>query len=119
MRRKRANTGSAKATRASVRREMAKPRVSRSARKAALDLDRNRAKLQPSVGLPGTVDRIIPARGPNRPEKAQIGVDAADRPYRRLRIENTLFDEHGDEVKLKKGAHVDLTVTAEPKSSTG
>jgi len=92
--------------------------MSRSARKAGLDLDRNRAQSQPTVGLPGTVDRIIPARSPNRPEKAQIGVDGADRPYRRLRIENMLFDEHGDEVKLKKGAHVELTVTAEPKSST-
>jgi hypothetical protein len=32
--------------------------------------------------------------------------------YRDLRIENTLTDEHGDEVKLKKGAHVEVTVTA-------
>jgi len=29
-----------------------------------------------------------------------------------LRIENTLTDENGDDVKLKKGAHVDVTVTA-------
>jgi hypothetical protein len=30
-----------------------------------------------------------------------------------LRIENSLTDEHGDEVKLEKGAHVEVTVTAE------
>ena len=30
-----------------------------------------------------------------------------------LRIENALIDEHGDDVKLKKGAHVEVTVTAE------
>jgi len=29
-----------------------------------------------------------------------------------VRIENTLTDEHGDDVSLKKGAHVDVTVTA-------
>jgi hypothetical protein len=33
-----------------------------------------------------------------------------------LRIENTLTDEHGDDVKLKKGTHVDVTVTVEPKT---
>jgi len=36
----------------------------------------------------------------------------AVRPYRDLRIENSLTDEHGDEVGLKKGAHVDVTITA-------
>jgi hypothetical protein len=44
-----------------------------------------------------------------------LAVDKADRPHRDFRIENTLTDEHGDEVKLKKGAHVEVTVTAEPK----
>jgi hypothetical protein len=34
------------------------------------------------------------------------------------RIENTFTDEHGDDVKLKKGAHVEVTVTAEPKTPT-
>ena len=65
--------------------------------------------------MPGTVDKIIPSRRPRQPEKAQIGVDKAGRPHRDFRIENTLTDEHGDDVKLKKGAHVEVTVTAEPK----
>jgi hypothetical protein len=54
---------------------------------------------------------IIPSPGPSRPEKAQIAVDGPDHRYRDLRIENTLTDEHGDEVRLKKGAHVQVTVT--------
>jgi len=35
--------------------------------------------------------------------------------YRDLRIENSLTGEHGDDVRLKTGAHVEVTVTAEPK----
>ena len=61
--------------------------------------------------MPGTVDRIITARSPSQPEKAQIAVDGAERRHRDLRIENTLTDEHGDDVKMKKGAHVEVTVT--------
>ena len=106
------------ATRASVKREMAKPRITRSARIAELDLDTARIPEQPSAIMPGTVDKLIPSPGPSQPEKAQIAVDDADRGYRDLRIENALTDEHGDDVKLKKGAHVEVTVTAEPKTLT-
>ena len=106
------------ATRASVRKEMAKPRMARSARGAELSLDTARIPEQPSVTMPGTVDKIIPSPRPSQPEKAQIAVDSADHRHRDLRIENTLTDEHGDDVKLKKGAHVEVTVTAEPKTST-
>jgi len=62
--------------------------------------------------MPGTVKKIIPSPHTDLPEKAQIAVAGAPRPYRDLRIENTLTDEHGDDVKLKKGAHVEITVTA-------
>ena len=99
------------ATRASVKKEMAKPRMARSARIAELKLDTTRTPEKPSVTMPGTVKKIILSRKPNRPEKAQINVDGADRPHRNLQFENTLTDEHGDDVKLKKGAHVDVTVT--------
>ncbi len=67
--------------------------------------------------MPGTVEKIIPSPGTNQPEKAQIAVDGAARPYRDLRIENTLIDEHGDDVRLKKGAHVEVTVTAKALNS--
>jgi hypothetical protein len=104
------------ATRASVRKEMAKPRMARSAKIAELNLDPARIPGQPSAISPGTVDKIIPPSGPSQPEKAQISVDAADHGYRDLRIESTLTDEHGDDVRLKKGAHVEVTVTAKPKA---
>jgi hypothetical protein len=118
MPRKKVKKKSDKATRASVKKEMAKPRMARSARIAELNLDTTRIREQPSTTMPGTVDKIIPSRRPSQPEKAQIGVDRTDHRHRDLRIENTLTDEHGDDVKLKKGAHVEVTVTAEPKKST-
>jgi hypothetical protein len=101
------------ATLSSVKKEMAKPRTARSAKIAELNLDSARIPEQPSTTMPGTVDEILPSPGPKQPEKAQISIAEADRGYRDLRIENTLSDEHGDDVKLKKGAHVDVTVTAE------
>ena len=103
-------------TRASVSREMAKPRMARSAKIAELKLDTTRNTERPSVTMPGTVDKIIPSPRPSRPEKAQIAVDGADNLHRDLRFENTLTDEYGDDVKLKKGAHVEVTVTEDQKS---
>ena len=102
------------ATRASVSKEMAKPRMARSARIAELNLDAARIPEQPSATMPGTVDKIIPSARPSQPEEAQIAVEGADHRYRDLRIENTLTDENGDDVRLKKGVHVEITVTAEP-----
>jgi hypothetical protein len=100
------------ATRASVKKEMAKPRMSKSARIAELNLDTARIPEQPSTTMSGTVDKIISSRRPSQPEKAQIAVDVTNHRHRDLRIENTLTDEYGDEVRLKKGAHVEVTVTA-------
>jgi tRNA nucleotidyltransferase (CCA-adding enzyme) len=105
------------ATRASVEKEMAKPRMARSARIAEGNLDTAQVPLQPSTTMSGTVDKIIPSLRPSQSEKAQIAVDRADHRHRVLRIENSLTDEHGDEVKLKKGAHVEVTVTAEPRTA--
>jgi hypothetical protein len=99
-------------TRASVEKEMAKPRITKSARIAELNLDTARIPELPSTTIPGTVDKIIPSPRPSQPEQAQIAVDENDPRYRDFRIENTLTDEHGDDVKLKKGAHVEVTVTA-------
>ena len=93
------------ATRASIK-KMAKPRVAKSVRTAQVP---GQARTTP----PGTVDKIIPSSRPNQPEEAQIAVEGADHRFRDLRIENTLTDENGDDVKLKKDAHVEVTVTAE------
>ena len=67
---------------------------------------------------PGTVQKIIESPDPAIPEKAEIAVEGADELYREIRIENTLTDEKGNEVKLKEGAHVDVTVEAEPNATT-
>jgi len=91
---------------------MAKPRMARSARIAERNLDASRIAEDPSATMPGTVNKIVPSPRPGQPEKAQIAVDGADRLYRVLRIDNTLADENGDDVKLKKGAHVEITVAA-------
>ena len=102
-------------TRASVLTEIAKPPMARSARIAELNLDTARTPEQPSATMAATVDKIIPSPRPSQPEQAQIAVDGAAHLYRDLRIDNTFTDEHGNDVKLKKGAHVDVTVTAAPK----
>src|ERR1700726_776269 len=91
------------AARASGKKEMAKPRMARSARITELNLDTARIPEQPSTTMPGTVNKIIPSPRPSQPEKAQIAVDGTDYLYQKLRIENTLTDEHGDDVRLKKG----------------
>jgi hypothetical protein len=113
---KKGKNESGNATLASIKKEMTKPRMARSARIAELNLDTARIPEQPSVTMPGTVDKIISPSRATQPEKAQIAVDGADHRHRDLRIENTLTDEHGDDVKLKKGAHVEVTVKAESKA---
>jgi hypothetical protein len=102
---------------ASVRTEMAQPRMSKSARMAELESDTARVSQQPRTVMPGTVDKLIPPPTPRLQEKAQISIEG-DAGYRKLRIENSLTDEHGDEVKLEKSAHVELTVT-ENKNMNG
>jgi len=104
---------SAKTTQASVTKEMAKPRITNSARIADQNLDSTRIQEQPSVIMPGTVKKIIPSTSPSQPEKAQVAVNEAAPHHRDLRFENTLTDENGDDVKLKKGEHVDVTITSE------
>jgi hypothetical protein len=71
-----------------------------------------------SVTVPGTVEKIIPPVHPSGPEKAQIALEGGDELYREIRIENSLTDENGDEVRLKKGAEVEITVEADPEATT-
>ena len=67
---------------------------------------------KPSSTLPGTVEKVIKSRFSNEPEKAQIALEGADHLYRELRIDNVLTNENGDEVSLKPGAQVEVTVEA-------
>jgi hypothetical protein len=73
---------------------------------------------KPSVTLPGTVKQIIEPPHPMMREKAEIAIHGADELYKEIRIDNTLTDEHGDKVRLKKGANVEVTVEAEPGATT-
>ena len=70
-----------------------------------------------TVALPATVEKIIKSSHPSVPEKAEIAIDGADHLYREIRIENTLTDENGEEVRLKPGAKVEVTVEAEPEDT--
>jgi hypothetical protein len=72
---------------------------------------------KPSVTLPGVVEQIIESPHPDMPEKAQIAVEGADHLYQEIRIENTLTDNKGKEVRLKEGAEVEVTVEAEPAAT--
>ena len=66
-----------------------------------------------AVTLPGTVTKVVPPIHPSLPEKAEISVESADELYREIRVENTLTDETGNEVSLKPGAQVDVTIEAD------
>ena len=66
-----------------------------------------------AVTLPGTVKKVIPPIHPSLPEKAEISVEGADDLYREIRIENTLSGESGNEVSLKPGADVEVTIEAD------
>jgi hypothetical protein len=72
---------------------------------------------KPTVTVPGKVELIIESIHPDEPEKAQIAVQGADPLYKEIRIENSLVDNEGNEVRLKEGAEVDVTVEAD-KSET-
>jgi len=71
-----------------------------------------------STILPGTVEKLIKSPYSDEPEKAQISVEGADHLYREIRIDNTLTNENGDEVSLKRGAHVEVTVEAAAEDTT-
>jgi len=70
-------------------------------------------KRKPRTKKPGTVKKVIKHPDPREPE-----IEGADHLYREIRIENRLEDGEGKKVKLKQGAHVDVTVEAEDKDTT-
>jgi hypothetical protein len=115
---KKAKKESGNATCTNVRKQMTKARMTRPARITELNLQAARIPERPSATMPATVDKIIPSPRPSQPETAEIALHGADRGYQVLQIENLLTDERGDDVRLKKGAHVDVTITAKTKGST-
>lgn len=75
-------------------------------------------KDQPSTTLPGTVEKVIKPLDPRDEEKAQIGIVGAEDLYREIRVDNTLTNEKGEEVQLKQGARVEVTIAADEKDTT-
>jgi len=75
------------------------------------------SKSKPKTSRPGRVEKIIKSPFPNEPEKAEIAVEGADHLYREIRIENTLEDSKGNQVKLKTGVQVEVIVEADPKDT--
>jgi len=63
---------------------------------------------KPSATLPGIVEKVFTSRLPGELEIAQVGVEGSD--HSKIRIENTLSSENGEDVHLKPGAKVKLTV---------
>lgn len=70
-----------------------------------------------AVTFPGTVDKIIPPTHSSQPEKAQISVEGAEELYKEIRVENTLQDGAGNQVGLKEGAQVEVTIEADPEAT--
>jgi hypothetical protein len=73
---------------------------------------------KPSTTLPGTVQKIIKSIDPHEPDTAEIAIEGAEDLYREIRVENTLTNEKGEEVALKEGAPVDVTIEAEEKDTS-
>jgi len=80
-------------------------------------MDSSEEKDKPSTTLPGTVEKIIKPIVPGEPDKAQIEVEKGEHLYREIRIDNVLKDEKGEEVALKEGAPVDVTIEADKKDT--
>jgi hypothetical protein len=78
--------------------------------------DERRTEEKATVTLTGTVEKIIPPLTPNRPEKAEIAIEGAEDLYKEIRVENMLQDELGNEVALKKGAKVNVTIEADAEA---
>jgi hypothetical protein len=52
------------------------------------------------------------------PRRHRSPLRGAEELYREIRIDNTLKDEKGEEVALKEGVRVDVTVEADKKDTT-
>ena len=66
---------------------------------------------------PARVEKLITSLDPRDPEKAEIKIHGAEPLYQEIRIENTLADQDGNEVKLKQGAEVEVHVEAEKNAT--
>lgn len=83
----------------------------------ALDEQSKNEAAKPSTTVAGTIQKIIRPSHPAKPEQAEVLVHDAEPLYQELRIENTLVNEKGEEVGLKPGAAVEMTIEADEKDT--
>jgi hypothetical protein len=69
---------------------------------------------KPGVNLSGTVQKVL--QFPSKPGKVQIAIEAPDHLHKETSIESSLTDKSGQEVQLKTGAKVEVTIKAAPES---
>lgn len=62
----------------------------------------------------GTVRSVIRSLDPMEPEKAEITVHGADPLYREIRLENSLRDDQGNEVRLVADQRVEVIIQTDP-----
>jgi archaellum component FlaG (FlaF/FlaG flagellin family) len=71
---------------------------------------------KPSVTLTGMVEKVVKSPLSSEPDQAQIAIEGTDHQYEAIHIENTLTDKSGNEVQLRPGAEVKVTINAEPEA---
>ena len=72
---------------------------------------------KPAATKPAAVRKVIELSDPEIPERADSSIDGCGERCRELRIENTLTDEKGNQVKSKNGAPVEVTIEADAKDT--
>lgn len=65
------------------------------------------------VTKPGTVKKIVPVFDSREPDKAEIQVHDAEALFDELRIPNSLEDGDVNQLRLKKGAPVEVHIEAD------
>ena len=69
---------------------------------------------KPSATLPGTVRKVL--QFPSKSEKVELAIEGPNHFREEIRIENSLTNSSGQDVQLKTGAKVKITIKAEPES---
>ncbi len=70
------------------------------------------------VTLPGTVEKVIASIVPGQPDTIQISLAVAENLHREIRVTNTLQDDVGNPLTLRKGAEVQVTIEAKQAATT-
>jgi hypothetical protein len=76
------------------------------------------ASSKSNVTLPARVEKIIKSVHPSEAEKAEIHVVGGDPLYEEIRVDNSLTNKDGEEVSLKEGAEVKVTVEASERATS-